>query len=175
MSNLLTSGSGALPAPSPDDQKAVPPMAMPAPGPSDMQQHFTSAEDVAEEKFKKISEAASQLGALRRALDKLGALGDTVTTDDLVEAAGDLVANGIPAVQIAATLAEAPEQPAQLQAWVAEQSQKLEPAEAQVAEAKKAAGLALGSAAFKGILVHSAEDHFQKRALANAQFAGRAN
>lgn len=167
MSNMLDPGSAGLPAPSPNDQSAVPPgggLAMAAPGPSPMAQHFGSAEDAAEAQWNKASEASGQVAALRRSLDKLAAFGDTVTMDDLVEAAGDMVAAGIPAIQVASSLAEAPEQPAQLQAWVQEKLQQLAPKEEQMRQVKAEAGYGLAQASMTSLIAHSAEAHFNREA-----------
>lgn len=178
MSNSLTPGNGGLPAPAPSDQQAVPPggnqLAGPPPGPSQMQQHFSSAEDAAAAKFGKLKEAKAKMDVTLKEFGKLTALGDTVDMDDLMEAASGMVAAGVPAVAIASMLAEAPEQQSQLQAWVAEQLAKIEPQAQQLDQAFSGAGYDLGLTAMKSIMASSAEDHFAKRALALMPIAGRA-
>lgn len=178
MSNLLEPGNGGLPTASPQDSKAVPPPT-PAPagsgssGPGAMHSHFTSKEDTVALQFSKIKEASGKLQAMRTELDKLAALQDTVTQDDVVEAASGLVAAGLPAAEVAGELASMPENSHQIQAWVAQQSKALEPREQQVAQALNQTGHALGMMAMKSVIAHSAEQHAQRRALAAAKPLGR--
>lgn len=173
--NMLEVGLGGSPAPNPSDADAVPPnpVAMPAPGPSDMRQHFITPELAAKEQFDKAREAHQQVMVMRQELDNLLALGDTVTMDDLVEAAGNMVAKGLPAIQLASSLAEAPEQQSQLQAWVQEKSDALVPSEEMAGQMVREAGFALGKTALESLVGHSAEQHWKERMLA-APAAGRA-
>lgn len=180
MVNVLAPGGAGLPAPSPQDQAAVPPdagpaLVMPMPGPTEMQQHYASAEDKAGLAFGQVREAQEKISTVRRELDKLLAYGDTVTMDNVVDAAGGLVAAGIPAVQVATTLADCPDGPGQLEAWVREQSDRLVPQEQKMAQLMKQAGFNLGLTAFRSLMAHSAEDHFVKTKLAATQIPGRAN
>lgn len=171
--NLLSPGFAGLPAASPKDQSAQPPMAMPAPGPSSMMQHFSGKHDAARARFDKVKEAQGQVEATREELDKLVALGDTVTMDDLVEAAAGMVAAGIPAVEVASILAEAPEGAA-LQGWVAEQDQKAKEREGQVKQALTGAGQQLAVSGLTHVIAHSAQAHAQRQKLMAMQPAGRA-
>lgn len=182
MSNVLTPGFAGLVAPKPGDETANPPgpaaaanpISGPPPGPSDMQQHFMSQEDAEGEKFKKLKSAKKKMDLTLKQFDKLSALGDTVSMEDVMEAASNMVAAGIPTISIASMLAEAPEQPSQLQAWVGEQIQKIAPKAAQLDQIYSQAGYSLGLSALKSIMSHSAEEHFSKRALAAMPTQGRA-
>lgn len=179
--NPLSPGSAGLPAPSPSDDSAVQPtnslapQAAPSGGGSEMVGHFGSAMDHDAATFGKVKEASGQIDATAEALGHLASLGDTVSMDDLVEAAGGMVAAGIPAVSVAGTLADAPEGPGQLQGWVQEQLQKLAPRQQQMQEALANSGYHLGLSAFRHVLSASAEDHHQRSRLAATSFEGKPN
>ena len=189
--NMLAPGAGQLPAASPDDDKAVQPgsapsapqasppgatpsLSMAPPGLGEMQQHFTSQEDKMAQQYGKMKQAVGALQVMRNAWDKLAALGDTITPDAVVDVAGDMVAGGIPAVRLAGLLADMPEQPAQLQQWVAQQSQELAPKEAQAQKTLVAARYSLGHAAMQSLMSHSAEEHFARKRFAEMPVQGNA-
>jgi len=189
--NMLAPGAGQLPAASPDDDKAVqpgstssapqasppgatPPLAMAPPGLGDMQKYFTSQEDKMAQQYGKMKQAVGALQVMRNGWDKLAALGDTITADAVIDVAGDMVAGGIPAVRLAGLLADMPEQSAQLQQWVAQQSQELAPKEAQAEKALVAARYSLGMAAFQSMLSHGAEEHFARKRFAEMPVQGNA-
>lgn len=175
MSNELEPGNGGLPTAATGDSATNPPSLGLPPPKSGIPQHFASEEDQARLKFDKIKDASDKVAATRTELDKLIAFGDTVSVDDVVEAAAGMVAAGIGATDVAGTLADMPEQPAQLQAWVKEQSEKLKPSEVKVQQALAGARQALGTASFRSILAHSAESHFQRKFLAASKPVGRPN
>lgn len=163
--NGLLPGNGGLAAPSPADAQAVLPqnaLTPPPPGPSEMQKFFLSEEDKLAAQFEKVKHAKSLVDATSAELQKLSAFADTVTMDDVIEAASTMVAAGVPAVQVASTLAEIPESPSMLAAWVQEQNQKIIPMQAQIDQAYQTAGYKLGLSAMKSIMAHSAEEHFAK-------------
>lgn len=158
MDNLLAPGAAGLPAPSPQDAKAnrlVPSL----PPPSPMMKEFGSQLDAAEAKFGQVQEAQARVAATRRAWDQLLALQDTLTTEDVVDACAEIVAAGVPAVDVAGMLADMPTQPQPLQAWVAENAEGIAEMEQQVGEAMKAAQFELGVVAFGNLLAASAETH----------------
>lgn len=124
---------------------------------SKMLTHFGSDMDSAEARFDKMKEADSQIKAVIQAFGGMMNLADTVTTKDVVGACADIVAAGIPAVQMATILANMPEQPQQLQAWI-----KHEFEQAQTADQKIQQGLAITrhqmiSAGLNSLIAHSAE------------------
>lgn len=185
MDNLLSPGLGGLPAPSTKDEMATPPGGTPPtpqgagvglqpPGPTHMQRHFMSAEDKAALRFSQVKKAAVQMQALQDGLDKLGALGDTVSFDDVVDVAAGIVAAGVPAIQVAGTLANMPESPSQLQAWIAKQAAALAPQVKKVQGTLAAARYEMGRAAFRSIIAHSAADHLTRLA-SKAKTTGRPN
>ncbi len=179
MSNFLTSGAGAPVSPSPEDQDANPPtggnaLSPPPPGPAPVPGHILSQEDQAAAQFGKLKEAKAKMDGTLREFEKLAAFGDTVSMDDVVEAAAGLVALGVPAVACASLLASAPEQQSQLAGWVQEQIGKIGPKAEQLDAAYAQGAYTLGLTSLKSILAHSAEDHFSKSALARMPVQGNA-
>lgn len=173
--NGLEIGNGGLVAPRPGDEQANPLAMAPQPaGPGPMAQQAGNKQDAAKAQFDKVKQASQQIASVRKGLEGLAALQDTVTMDDVVEEAGGLVAAGIPAIQVASTLADVPEQPSQIQAWLQEQLQKLAPQEAQIKAVLDQSGHRLATTALGSVLAHSAEAHFNKRLLASMPVQGNA-
>lgn len=82
--------------------------------------HGAMAQDLntATARFNKVSQSMQMLEAVRKEFDKLTAMGDTVSMDDVIKGAGVLVSRGLSAPAIAGILADAPDNPQALQAWV---------------------------------------------------------
>lgn len=136
---------------------------------SEMMQNFRSPMDAAAAQFEKVKEAKGQLTVMRQGLDKLSALQDTVTTQDVVNAAAGLVAAGIGATEVATILADMPTQSQALQVWVQEMSASVKDSEAQMAEAEEQSRFELGLSAMGTLMAASAEDYHQ----AGGQFRSR--
>lgn len=167
--NTLEPGYAGLPAPSPKDQEAnALGSSLPKSEPSEMMQGFQTSLQSSAAKFKKLQELDNQLSATRKQVDHLVALGDTVTTEDVIDAASEMVAAGMGAVEVASILADMPDSGEALQKWVAEQDQKVAGLEAQVGELLAGARFKMGTDALQTIIGASIEDHEQKRALARA-------
>lgn len=74
-----------------------------------------------ETSYNKLKEAQGLLTKVKGGLDHLVTLGDTVTTDDIVQTAGKLIGGGITAEGMASLLAQMPDSnPEQLMMWIAE-------------------------------------------------------
>lgn len=73
--------------------------------------------------YDKLRSGQAMLGKVRNGLDGLMKLGDTVSTEDVVKAAGNLVAAGLTPEGMATLLAEMPEKSEQLQEWIAQHDQ----------------------------------------------------
>lgn len=133
--NELDPGQGG-PA-TPAAETANPLEAQPAAGDphAEMLSHFNGMQDQAAARFQTMKEAVKRLDMVRKELDHLVSLGDTVDTEALVKAAGKLVAGGFGAVQVAGLLADAPEQGEALQSWIAEQDQQVAQRETQAQRA----------------------------------------
>jgi hypothetical protein len=87
---------------------------------------------VISEQYDKAKELGQKVGYMRQELDKLLAKGDTVTQDDVMDAAAKLASHGYDPKNLAAFLADLPEQGAQIngmlqqkEAMVKQQEQKL--------------------------------------------------
>ncbi len=157
--NQLDPGNAGLPAPAEGDSRPNP-LAAPAPsGPSPMMQHYGGKQDAAAAQFDKVMEIKGQAEATRAALDTLVAMADTVTQEDVVKAAGKMVAAGVAATQVASELADMPPNGEALRAWVAEKDQQAAENEQKLAALVASAQYQLGSSALKHVIAYSAESH----------------
>ncbi len=155
--NQLEPGQGGEVAPRAPEQSQSPAMDSPPPGPSPMEQHFSSGLDKAQQQYTKMKGAVKLLGNVRKEMDKLVGLADTVTQDDVVEASAKIVAAGVGATAMAGLLAQMPDSGEALQAWVAQFDQGVAQREAQAQRALDLTRHHLGMVAFRGIMAHSAE------------------
>lgn len=117
--------------------------------------------DQANARLNAADKVSKQLTNITGELTNLAKMGDTVTPDDVVNSAGRLVAQGSDAMEMAGLLADMPENPQQLQAWIAQHAQA---AQAQVAKLAPVHDLArhhVGMAALRMITAHSINDHMQ--------------
>lgn len=171
MSNQLEPGFAG---PAAGQEPSVNPPGVPQQAPSSMNAHFGSRQDQAKLRFDKIKEAAEQVQATQVALQRLAAFGDTVSMDDVVDAAADMVGAGVDPVQVAGTLADVPEQSAQIQAWVQQQLKNIAPHLAQAKAGLSKAGYEMGHAAMRHLIATSAADHMAKQQLSAAKPLGRA-
>lgn len=155
----------STPAPPPSDDEAnpvavagdsplVPP---PMPQASAMMQHFGGRLEQAQAQYQRMKESQARLVAVRKELDRLVALGDTATSEDLVKAGSGLVACGLQAVAIATLLADAPDSGPELQTWIEQHDAASRQREAQNAQALAVTRHELGSAALRTLMGHGAE------------------
>jgi len=104
-----------------DGQPAMPP------GQGMPQQGAPQAPDTlahVEASYNKLREAQGLLSKVKNGLDHLVTLGDTVTTDDIIQTAGKLIGGGITPEGMASLLAEMPDSnPEQLMMWIAQRDQ----------------------------------------------------
>jgi hypothetical protein len=122
-------------------------------------------------RFNKLTEADARLGAVRSALDSLVKLGDTVSQEDVVKAAGGLVGAGLSAPAIASMLADMPPDGEALQGWIAQQDQGVKQREAQLKAVTGMAQHQMGVEALRALIGHAAVGHAQRMA-AQAASAG---
>lgn len=87
----------------------------------------------------KMKEGQAALKNTREQLDKLVALGDMVTGDDVLDAATELVASGQSAATLAGLLADMPQDGPSLQQWILSQDQRVEQQEQAVEQGAKLA------------------------------------
>lgn len=112
----------------------------------------------------KISNADRLIKRMREEIDKLVLMGDVVSPEDVVAAAGRVVGHGVPAKEMASLLASMPTQAGQgLAQWVQLQHGQLQQQEAVVAQAKE---VALHRMGVSGVRALAASD------LQNAARAG---
>lgn len=172
MANELTAGYGGAAAPA--EPKPNPVGLQPANKPAaGMTQHFGSAVDAAHAKYEKMKEARTQITAVIKNMGELTKLLDTVTTQDVVKASANMVAAGIPAIEMAKILADMPEQGAQLQSWVKHEYDLAVQGAQQVDFALKWSRHEMISAGLRSIIAHSAEAREQAN-LRQAVPAGNA-
>lgn len=128
-----------------------------------MMGHFGSMQDQAAARFSKMKEATAKLAVVRKELDGLSALGDTVTQDDIVKASSSLVAAGLGAVQVAGLLADMPDGGPALQAWVQQHDQQTRVREQQAEQALAITRHEMGLTALRHIIGASAEGQQQQQ------------
>lgn len=178
-SNMLQPGAGGAVAPEPSSElpnrlqpggaqvEAGQPQPQPAGG-SAMMQHFGDLQDQAAARFAKMKQACQTLDKVRKELDHLVALGDTVTQEDVVKAGSGLVAAGLGAAAVAGILADMPDGGEALQGWVVQHDQETQQREAQAQRALAITRHELGLTAFRHIIGHSAETAEQPAAPADS-------
>lgn len=124
----------------------------------------------------KLKEAEGRATVIRQALDKLTALGDTVTPEDVTKQSSKLVAAGMGAEEVAGLLADMPTGPEALQGWVAQHDQALRANEAQLGQALAVARHQLGVQALHHIGAVGMVNHgLQQASPMTAPLAGPSN
>jgi hypothetical protein len=106
--------------------------------------------------FKQIKSADTNMTNIRRELDKLSALGDQVTSSELMDSAARLVGKGLPAAQVAVLLADAPDEGAALAGWISSHDETVTANEQKVSQALDVARHQLGVAALHELVHHVA-------------------
>lgn len=132
---------------------------------SEMMKHFSGHQDAAAERYSKMREAKQQIDSVMNVFGGLSQMLDTVTTKDVVKGCADIVAAGVPAVQMATILADMPEQPAELQAWVKDEFEKAQSAEQKIDEGLAVTRHGLISSALHTLVAHSAESQQLSQAV----------
>jgi predicted component of type VI protein secretion system len=127
-----------------------------------LSEYLSNAQDEAQAKWAKVTESETRLAAVRGVMDQLTQMGDMVTPEDVVKGAGRIVAAGMSASAVAGLLADMPEQPQALQAWVAQQDQGVRQREAQLQQVKASVGHELGVKSLKLLMGLGAEQKMQQ-------------
>lgn len=104
--------------------------------------------------YAKLQTAFQTLDAVRKGMDKLSALADTVTPEDVVREASILVAKGLTPTAVATLLSEMPETPEQLAQWVSQQDAQVTQREQQLAAVTRQMRQRLGTTALRGLAAH---------------------
>lgn len=126
------------------------PVSAPAPGP-------VPGSDSLMAQYDKLRVAQHMLDVTQEGLDRLAALGDTVTTEDVVHEAGVLVAQGLDPIEMAGMLAEMPEKGEQIVEWLAGHVQDLAEREAQLQMVTRAVRQEIATGAMRKLMVQHAE------------------
>lgn len=117
---------------------------------------LTTTHDQAKAKFDQSNQAMQQLSAVRGELDKLAKLGDTVTSEDVIQGAGSLVAAGLDPHSLAALLADMPTGGGNaLAGWITQHDAVVTQREQQVAQVHATNRHQMGVAAIHGLIAHS--------------------
>lgn len=124
-------------------------------------------------RYEKLKAAGARIDVARKAMDTLAGMADTVTQDDVVNAAGKLVAAGSGAAEMAGMLAEMPPDGESLAGWIRQKDQKLREIENQLDQEIKAARYKMGVGALQHIAgVQIASQFGASRAPAAPQTPG---
>jgi hypothetical protein len=110
---------------------------------------------------KKMSEASSTLRKVREGMDRLTALGDIATQDDVVGEAGKLVGHGLDPGAVASLLADMPEGGEPLKAWIAQHDLQIKQREAQQTQVHDQVRHELATTALRVLFAHHAMDMHQ--------------
>lgn len=102
--------------------------------------------------YDKLKSAGETLSSVRVGLDKLTALADTLTQEDVIREASVLVAKGLDAKSVAGLLADMPEHPEQLAEWVKGHSEQVKQREQQLAQVTGQVQHKLATGAMRGLM-----------------------
>jgi hypothetical protein len=104
--------------------------------------------EAAQAQHKQLLDQAQRVDASRRELDTLGKLGDSIEVEDVIKGAGTLVGSGFSPMALASMLSSMPTTGGQaLQAWVAQQEQRVSGIEQQMRQQLKDSSIHRGIAA----------------------------
>ncbi len=104
--------------------------------------------------FEKLQTAKETLSAVRKEMDALLALGDTVSPSDVVKMGGGLVAAGLTPKAVAGLLADMPQGGEALQAWVKGHDQDVTAREQQLAQVMQQTQHQMGTSALSILSTH---------------------
>jgi len=144
---------------------AASPPAQSAPSPSPIMDAFSTHLANTKARFDKTSEVSKNFATVRAGLDSLVKMGDAVTSDDVIEEIGKLVAQGLSPEPLIAMMAgdpqngvpPMPESGQALAAWVQSHEQQFVQQEQQLAQVHSMAQHQLGVAGVQGLLIHHIE------------------
>lgn len=114
------------------------------------------AHETASAQFGKLSQAGAMLDQARVQLTSLTRLGDMVMPEDVIKAAGRLVAAGLSPLAMAKLLSDMPSDGPQLQSWLGEHVAQITQREQQLAPVLAAARHDLGVSAMRSLMGHGA-------------------
>lgn len=116
---------------------------------------YEKAHTQAQARASQMDEAHGKVQAMTQELSKLEAMGDAITTKDVVRTAARLVANRVAdPKQLAVTLTSMPSTGAALAEWVRQHLAKAQAVQAQTDKAQQMAKQQQGAAAFQLMMGH---------------------
>jgi len=119
--------------------------------------------------YRKLQQAKATFDHIRVEMDKLVEMGDTVSPEDVVAAAGRVVGHGVPAGDMASLLAQMPTMAGQgLAAWLAQQDQAVRAQEMHIDQVREIAQHRMGVSAFRTLAADHLMRRGQERTEANA-------
>lgn len=139
------------------------------PSQGSMFSHFSSKHDNVQAQYEKLTKADQTLKSVRKIMDKLVGLGDMIEEDDVMDAASGLVAAGLTSAAVAGLLADAPQNPEGLQAWVQQHDEDVTKREAQLEQVLANARHQMAVAGIKSLAGHAADAAQEQQAQAAAQ------
>lgn len=129
--------------------------AAPGAGPPPLSDGLSAQHDFIASQFSKTSKSMDMLGNVRKQLDELTRMGDSVQPEDVIESAGELVGAGMSPSALAQMLADMPPEGGQaLAAWVQQHDQGIRQREAQAAQQHQLVGHHLAVSALHNIAGH---------------------
>lgn len=150
-------GAGAPPSPAgPGGGSPAPPSgpgAAPGGPPADLETGAQQALAAAQAQYKKAQMAEKMLDEIKGGLDRLQSMGDSISLEDVMQEAGDLVGLGADPGQLAGMLATAPAGGQALAGWVVQQDQTVTQNELQIRPYVELARHSLGVAAMHVLMI----------------------
>jgi hypothetical protein len=117
-----------------------------------------AALEAAQAQYKKAAMAEKMLDEIKGGLDRLQQMGDSVSLEDVMQEAGDLVGLGADPSQLAGMLATAPPGGQALAGWIIQQDQTVSQNEQQIRPYVELARHSLGVAAMHVLMI----DHIKQ-------------
>lgn len=125
--------------------------------------------------YSKLQQQEKLQNLIRRQMDQMVKLGDTITQEDLIKASGKLVTGGMDAVAVAGLLAQMPPDGEALQAWVAQHDQMLQQRAQQLQPVIAAARHQMGISALHLLQAHAVAGRVQPAVPSGNDMIGPAN
>lgn len=130
------------------------------------EKHVQNNWEQAQVQHKQLMKSQKTLDSVRRELDRLTKLGDTVTAEDVIKGAGTLVGTGLSPGAMAQLLSTMPPSGGEaLQAWVEQQDQMVRAREVQLQQQVSASAVHRGLTAMSALHV----DHIKQKFGAQPQ------
>jgi hypothetical protein len=128
--------------------------------------------DYAKSVYDTITKARTMLEHMRREMDGLTRMGDTITPNDVIQAAGRVVSHGVNAHELAGIMVDMPTQSGQgLAAWVAQQDALIQQQEVHTEMIQSIARQKMGVAAIRAIAGSQLRQSARRQARASGPLA----